>query len=72
MPYLAASAIEWQWLGQARTLTFKFGLEPQYSVVRPDDLGTQWSIWFTVTPVIPPLIKDVLIKCERKGKERLQ
>ena len=45
-----------------RKLPVKFALEAQYSVVRPDDLGTQWNIRFTVTPVIPPLIKNVLIR----------
>jgi hypothetical protein len=42
-------------------LLVKLGLEAQYSVVRPDDLGMQWNIRFIVTPVIPPLIKNVLI-----------
>ena len=43
-------------------LPVKFQLAAYYSVVRPDDLGTRWNIQFTVTPVIPPLIKNVLIK----------
>lgn len=31
----------------------KLRLEPQYSVVRPDDFGTTWNIRLQVTPVVP-------------------
>jgi len=30
----------------------KLRLEPQYSVVRPDDLGTEWNIRIQISPVI--------------------
>jgi hypothetical protein len=42
-------------------LPVKLGLKVQYRIVRPDDLGMKWNMWFTVTPLIPPLIKNVLI-----------
>jgi hypothetical protein len=31
----------------------KFRLEPQYSIIRPDDYGTEWNIRLQITPVIP-------------------
>ena len=31
----------------------KFRIEAQYSVVRPDDYGTEWNIRLQIVPVIP-------------------
>jgi hypothetical protein len=31
----------------------KLRLEPQYSIIRPDDYGTEWNIRLQITPVIP-------------------
>jgi hypothetical protein len=39
-------------------LPIKFILEGQYAVIHPDDFGQEWNIRFTVTPVLPSLIKD--------------
>jgi hypothetical protein len=39
-------------------LPIKFILEGQYAVISPDDFGQEWNIRFTVTPVLPSLIKD--------------
>ena len=36
-------------------MPIKFGVEAQYSVVRPDAYGSQWNIRFTFAPVIPNL-----------------
>jgi hypothetical protein len=30
----------------------KLRFEPQYSVIRPDDVGTAWNIRMQITPVI--------------------
>jgi hypothetical protein len=38
-------------------LPIKFILEGQYAVIRPDDFGQEWNIRFTVTPVLPSLVK---------------
>ncbi len=34
-------------------MPMKLRVEPQYSVVRPDDFGTTWNIRFQMTPVVP-------------------
>ncbi len=34
----------------------KFGIEGQYSVVRPDAYGQDWNIRFVVAPIIPSLL----------------
>jgi hypothetical protein len=44
-------------LGITKTLRFgrvplKLRLEPQYSIIRPDDIGTAWNIRLQVAPVI--------------------
>jgi hypothetical protein len=39
-------------------LPIKFILEGQYAVIHPDDFGQEWNIRFTVTPVLPSLIKN--------------
>ena len=39
-------------------LPVKFILEAHYAVIHPDDFGQGWNIRFTVTPVLPALIKD--------------
>ena len=39
-------------------LPIKFILEGQYAVVHPDDYGQEWNIRFTVTPVLPSLLKN--------------
>jgi len=31
---------------------FKLRVEPQYSLIKPDDLGTEWNIRLQITPVI--------------------
>jgi hypothetical protein len=33
-------------------LPVKLRLEPQYSIIRPDDLGTEWNIRLQISPVI--------------------
>lgn len=38
----------------------KFGLETQYYVKHTDDFGPRWNIRFSITPVIPALIKENL------------
>jgi len=38
-------------------LPIKFVLEGQYAVVHPDDFGQEWNIRFTITLVLPSLIK---------------
>ena len=43
-------------------LPIKCILEGQYAVVHPDDYGQEWNIRFTVTPVLPSLIKSPLFK----------
>lgn len=43
-------------------LPIKFILEGQYAVVHPDDFGQRWNMRFTVTPVLPSLIKSPLFK----------
>ena len=35
-------------------------LEAQAMVIHPDDFGQRWNIRFTITPVIPALIKGNL------------
>jgi len=39
-------------------LPIKFILEGQYAVIHPDDFGQEWNIRFTVTPVLPSLLKN--------------
>ena len=39
-------------------LPIKCILEGQYAVIHPDDFGQEWNIRFTVTPVLPSLIKN--------------
>jgi len=34
-------------------LPLKIGVEARYSVVTPDTLGSDWQIYFSVTPIIP-------------------
>ena len=41
-------------------LPVKFQLETQYMVVHPDDFGPRWNIRFSITPVLPALIKRKL------------
>ncbi len=38
-------------------LPIKLILEGQYAVIHPDDFGQEWNIRFTVTPVLPSLVK---------------
>jgi len=38
-------------------LPIKFILEGPYAVIHPDDFGWEWNIRFTVTPVLPSLVK---------------
>jgi hypothetical protein len=49
-------------IGLGVTKTVKWGntpikmrFEPQYSIIRPDDLGTEWNIRIQITPVVKPL-----------------
>jgi hypothetical protein len=49
-------------LGLTRTVRWakmpvKLGVEAQYSVIRPDDYGTDWTFQFQITPVIPKPLK---------------
>jgi hypothetical protein len=37
---------------------FKARIEPQYSLVRPDDFGEQWNIRIQIAPVIQSPYKD--------------
>ena len=41
-------------------LPMKFQLEFQAMVIHPDDFGERWKIRFSMTPVIPALIKRTL------------
>ena len=41
-------------------LPVKFGLAVQYMPVRPSNFGQEWNFQFSVTPVIPKLIKGTL------------
>jgi hypothetical protein len=41
-------------------LPVKFALQEQYMPVHPDVFGQKWNLQFTVTPVIPRLIKGNL------------
>jgi hypothetical protein len=43
-------------------LPIKFILEGQYAAIHPDDFGQEWNIRFTVTPVLPSLIKSPIFK----------
>jgi len=36
---------------------FKIRFEPQYSIIKPDSIGTAWNFRFQVTPVIPSPFK---------------
>ena len=52
-------------LGVSRVLHFgsmpvKIALEGQAMVVHPDDLGSRWNIRFTITPVLPAMVKKAL------------
>ena len=38
----------------------KFGVEAQYYVVSPDGYGKDWRIQFTIAPIIPNLIGNLL------------
>ena len=49
-------------LGITKTLRIgntpvKVRLEPQYSLIRPDYLGTAWNIRLQIAPVIPNLLQ---------------
>ena len=44
------------------SLPLKFILEGQYAAIHPDDFGQEWNIRFTVTPVLPSLIKSPIFK----------
>jgi len=39
-------------------LPIKFILEGQYALIHPDDFGQGWNVRFTITPVLPALIKN--------------
>ena len=41
----------------------KFGVEAQYYVVDQDTFGNEWRIQFTVAPIIPNLIGNLLKGC---------
>ena len=43
-------------------LPIKFILEGQYAAIHPDDFGQRWNIRFTLTPVLPSLVKSPLFK----------
>jgi hypothetical protein len=43
-------------------LPIKCILEGQYAAIHPDDFGQEWNIRFTVTPVLPSLIKNPIFK----------
>jgi len=38
-------------------LPVKFGVQGQYMPVHPDVLGQKWNLQFSITPIIPKLIK---------------
>jgi hypothetical protein len=44
------------------TLPVKFGVQGQYMPVHPDVFGQKWSLQFSVTPVIPKLIKGNVLE----------
>ena len=41
-------------------LPVKFSLAAQHMSIRPDDFGQMWNIQFSITPVLPKLVKGVL------------
>jgi hypothetical protein len=41
-------------------LPVKFSVQGQYMPVHPDDFGQKWNLQFSVTPVIPKLVKGSL------------
>lgn len=52
-------------LGVSRTvhmgnMPVKLALEGQSMVIHPNDYGPRWNIRFTITPVIPALVKKPL------------
>jgi len=51
-------------MGIGKTMSFgeghdvKFGLQVQYMPIHPDDFGQQLNVQLSVTPVIPPLVRE--------------
>jgi hypothetical protein len=43
-------------------LPVKFGVQGQYMPVHPDVFGQKWDLQFSVTPVIPKLIKGSVLE----------
>ena len=39
-------------------LPFRYGVEMQYSIIRPDNIGTKWNIRVYFIPIIPNLFKS--------------
>jgi hypothetical protein len=39
-------------------LPFRYGVEMQYSVIRPDNVGTKWNIRVYFIPIVPNLFKS--------------
>jgi len=39
-------------------LPFRYGVEMQYSIIRPDNVGTKWNIRVYFIPIIPNLFKS--------------
>ena len=37
---------------------FRYAVETQYSVIRPDNVGTKWNIRVYFIPIIPNLFKS--------------
>jgi len=51
-------------------LPVKFGVQGQYMPVHPDIFGQKWNLQFSITPVIPKLIKrslfDFSVRIDRR------
>ena len=61
-------SINWEWekgsrltlpigIGVTKTVRwgktpFKLRLEPQYSIIKPENVGIEWNIRFQITPVV--------------------
>ena len=43
-------------------LPFRWGIEVQYSIIKPDNVGSEWNVRLYLIPIIPNLAKAWLAK----------
>ncbi|MGI9351421.1 MAG: hypothetical protein ACR2O3_07645 [Rhizobiaceae bacterium] len=50
-------------LGDGKKLPIKFGLDARYSLESSDTFGGEWEVVFTVNPIIPNVVQNLIRGC---------